>query len=130
MRNELVFKNHENGYKVAKILLDEGKVVMLSYEEEFLVLNWEWCESGYADRNEVVFMPRDEFDEKYCEIVDEDESQENLMNDITKDYLNGTLGAVLAPRIAKFKNDITSIGKQILYKSFQYQTDESNNKLQ
>ena len=33
------------------------------------------------------------------------------MNDITKDYLNGTLGAVLAPRIAKFKNDITSIGK-------------------
>ena len=71
MKNELVFKSHENGYKVAKILLDEGKVVMLSYEEEFLVLNWEWCESGYADRNEVVFMPRDEFDEKYYEIVDE-----------------------------------------------------------
>ena len=53
------------------MLLDEGKVVMLSYEEEFLVLNWEWCESDYADRNEVVFMPRWEFEEKYCEIVDE-----------------------------------------------------------
>ena len=109
MKNELVFKNHENGYKVAKMLLDEGNVVLLSYEEEFLVLNWEWCESGYADRNEVVFMPRDEFDEKYCEIVDEDESYENLMNDITKDYLNGTLGSVLAPRIAKWKDDISSI---------------------
>ena len=35
MRNELVFKNHENGFKVAKMLLDEGNVVMLSYEEEF-----------------------------------------------------------------------------------------------
>ena len=109
MRNELVFKNHENGFKVAKILLEEGKVVMLSYEEEFLVLNWEWCESGYADRNEVVFMPRDEFDEKYCEIVDEDDYYENLMNDITKDYLDGTLGSVLAPRIAKWKDDISSI---------------------
>ena len=71
MKNELVFKNHENGYKVAKILLDEGKVVMLSYEEEFLVLNWEYGEDGYADRNCVVFMPRWEFEEKYDEIVDD-----------------------------------------------------------
>ena len=39
MKNELVFKNHENGFKVAKMLLDEDNVVMLSYEEEFLVLN-------------------------------------------------------------------------------------------
>ena len=109
MKNELVFKNHKNGYKVAKILLDEGNVVMLSYEEEFLVLNWEYGEDGYADRNEIVFMPRWEFDEKYCEIVDEDDHYENLMNDITKDYLNGTLGAVLAPRIAKWKDDISSI---------------------
>ena len=37
MKHELVFKNHENGFKVAKMLLDEGNVVMLSYEEEFLV---------------------------------------------------------------------------------------------
>lgn len=71
MKNELVFKNHSRGLGVAKALLDEGNVVMLSYEEEFLVLNWEWCESGYADRNEVVFMPRWELEEKYCEIVDD-----------------------------------------------------------
>lgn len=70
MKNELVFKNHENGFKVAKMLLDEDNVVMLSYEEEFLVLNWEWSEHG-ADRNDVVFMSRWEFDEKYCEIVDD-----------------------------------------------------------
>ena len=71
MKHELVFKNHENGFKVAKMLLDEGNVVLLSYEEELLVLNWEWCESGYADRNEVVLMPKWEFEEKYCEIVDD-----------------------------------------------------------
>ena len=109
MRNELVFKNHSRGLGVAKALLDEGNVVMLSYEEEFLVLNWEYGEDGYADRNCVVFMQKWEFEEKYCEIVDEDDYYENLMDDITKDYLNGTLGSVLAPRIAKWKNDISSI---------------------
>ena len=71
MKNELAFKNHENGFKVAKMLLDEGNVVLLSYEEELLIINWKWCESGYADRNEVVFMSEWEFEEKYCEIVDD-----------------------------------------------------------
>ena len=70
MKNELTFKNHDNGFKVAKMLLDEDYVVMLSYEEDLLILNWEWSERG-ADRNDVVFMRRDEFDEKYCEIVDD-----------------------------------------------------------
>ena len=73
MRNQLVFKNHENGYQVAKILLDEGKVVMLSYEEEL------------------------------------DELSESILNDVAKDYVNGTLGSILAPRIAKWKKDISSI---------------------
>ncbi len=109
MKNELVFKNHSRGLGVAKALLDEGNVVMLSYEEEFLVLNWEYGEDGYADRNCVIFMQRWEFDEKYCEIVDEDGCYEDLMNDITKDYSNETLGSVLAPRIAKWKDDISSI---------------------
>ena len=71
MRNELVFKNHSRGLGVAKALLDEGNVVMLSYEEEFLVLNWEYGEDGYADRNCVIFMQEWEFEEKYCEIVNE-----------------------------------------------------------
>ena len=70
MKHELAFKNHDNGFKVAKMLLDENYVVMLSYEEDLLILNWEWSERG-ADRNDVVFMERWEFDEKYCEIVDD-----------------------------------------------------------
>ena len=103
MKNQLVFKNHENGFKVAKMLLDDGKVVMLSYEEEFLVLNWEWCESGYADRNEIVFMSRWEFEETL------DNHYEDIITDVAKDFANGTLANRLAPRIEKFKNDISSI---------------------
>lgn len=62
-KNEIVFKNHNKGLEVAKALLDEDYVVMLSYEEQFLVLNYEWSERG-ADRNDVVFMRRDEYEEE------------------------------------------------------------------
>ena len=61
--NEIVFKNHDKGLEVAKALLDEDYVVMLSYEEQFLVLNYEWSERG-ANRNDVVFMLRDEYEEE------------------------------------------------------------------
>ena len=60
--NELAFKDHERGMKVAKALLDENYAVLLTYEENLLIINWEWCEK-YADRNQIAFMPRYEFDE-------------------------------------------------------------------
>lgn len=74
--NEVVFNNHENGMKVARILLEEGYVVMLSYEEQLFVVNWEWCPSDYPDRNDVIFMSREVFEEKYCEIVNDEEGEE------------------------------------------------------
>jgi len=77
LQNELSFRNHENGMKVAQMLLQENYVVMLSTEEDLLILNWEWSESGWessgADRNDVIFMRRDEFEEKYYEIVKEED---------------------------------------------------------
>ena len=63
-KNEIAFKDHFNGMQVAEMLLQEGNVVMLSYEEDLLIVNWEWCESGFADRNEVVFMSRWEYEEE------------------------------------------------------------------
>ena len=102
MKNEIAFKNHSNGFKVAKMLLDEGNVVMLSYEEEFLILNWEFSEHG-ADRNDMVLMRRDEFEDLDYEY------SEGVWNEVTKAYLNNTLGGILAPRIAKWKKDISSI---------------------
>lgn len=70
-KNELTFYNHENGMKVAKMLLEENNVVMLSYEEDLLVLNWEWTPSAQPDRNYVVFMSRDEYEEEQDEIAKE-----------------------------------------------------------
>lgn len=102
MKNELAFTDYERGLDVAKALLDEGYVVMLSYEEEFLILNYEFSEHG-ADRNDVIFMQRDEYEDRL------DEQYEDIMNDVAKDFSKGTLANRLAPRIAKWKKDISSI---------------------
>ena len=102
MENEIAFTDYERGFDVAKALLDEGYIVMLSYEEEFLILNYEFSEHG-ADRNDVVLMQRDEFEETL------DNQYEDIMNDVAKDFSKGTLANRLAPRIAKWKKDISSI---------------------
>lgn len=102
MKNELTFTDYDRGFDVARALLDEGYIVMLSYEEKFLILTYEFSEHG-TDRNDVVLMRLDEYEEEL------DELAESILNDVTKDYLNNTLGDVLAPRIAKWKKDISSI---------------------
>ena len=102
MENELAFTDYERGFDVAKALLDEGYIVMLSYEEEFLILNYEFSEHG-ADRNDMVLMRRDKFEETL------DNQYEDIMNDVAKDFSKGTLANRLAPRIAKWKKDISSI---------------------
>lgn len=61
-KNEIAFKDHDRGFEVAKKLLEEEYVVMLSHEEDLLIVNWEWCEAPQANRNYVVFMSRDEYE--------------------------------------------------------------------
>ena len=53
MERELAFRNQENGLKVAKMLLEENYVVMLSKEEELLIVNYVWEPEG--DRSFVTF---------------------------------------------------------------------------
>ena len=94
MKNELVFKNHENGLKVAKMLLDEGNIVMLSYEEEFLILNWEYGEDGYADRSCVIFMQKWEIEEYEDKII------EAVLKDIATDIKGGrSIEEILGDRL-------------------------------
>lgn len=70
MRNEIAFHNKENALKVAEILLEEDNCVLLSKEEDLYIVNYEY--SQYSDRNDVIFMDREEFESKYYEIVEEE----------------------------------------------------------
>ena len=68
MKNELAFHNHENALEVARKLIEESYVVMISREEDLIILNYEWA--PYGNRNYVVFGDADE----YCKIEEgEDE---------------------------------------------------------
>ena len=101
MKNEIVCKNIDWGIKLAEMLLQEDYVVMLSREDNFLVINFLYADG--ADRNEVVLMRRDEYEDLGYEY------SEGVWDEVTEAYLNDTLGGILAPRIAKWKKDISSI---------------------
>jgi len=63
---ELHFHCWDDCQNVIDILLSEGYVVLLSREEALYVINYLWSHDD-ADRNDVVFMDRGEFEEKYYE---------------------------------------------------------------
>lgn len=65
---ELVLETPEAAFETVRQLLTEGNyVVMLSREEQFWILNYIY--SDRCDRNDVVFMSREDFDEKFCEVT-------------------------------------------------------------
>ena len=67
---ELTFRTWSDAVTVAKILMQNDYVVMLSCEEELTILNAVWSKG--CDRNEVIFMSKDYFYEN-----DEDETDGN-----------------------------------------------------
>lgn len=69
MKNELAFKSCDNCMQVARILVEENQVVMISKEENLWILNFEY--SHNSDRNDVVFMSKEEFYEQLEERNDE-----------------------------------------------------------
>ena len=61
--NELVFDCYEAAIYVAMILLKYGHyVVMLSREEQLWIVNYQYSDT--CNRNDVVFMSREDFEEE------------------------------------------------------------------
>ena len=68
---ELVFETPEAAFETVRQMLTNGHyVVMVSREEELWIVNYLY--SDLCSRNDVVFMSREDFEEKYCEVTDED----------------------------------------------------------
>ena len=69
MKNELAFEHKEAALSVAAtMLVDAHYVVMLSREESLWIVNYEY--SDLCDRNDMVFMSREDFEEKYLAVED------------------------------------------------------------
>lgn len=62
MKNEIAFHSCENCMEVARILVEESYVVLISREENLWILNYEY--SHNSNRNDVVFMSQEEFYEQ------------------------------------------------------------------
>ena len=69
---EIAVHSKENVDSIISALIDEGYVVMLSREEDLYMINYIWSQENYADRNNVVFMNREEFEYRYYERVDDE----------------------------------------------------------
>lgn len=64
---ELAFDTAAAAFETVRQMLTAGHyVVMVSREEELWIVNYIY--SDRCDRNDAVFMRRDEFEEKYCEV--------------------------------------------------------------
>lgn len=68
-KNEIAVSDKEAAMKIANILVDEEYCVMLSREEDLYIIDFEYSE--YSDRNNVIFMDRETFEQKFKEIVKE-----------------------------------------------------------
>lgn len=62
---------YEDAALLAHILIDNDYVAMISREEQLFIVSAIWSER-HADRNDVVFMDRCTFEEKYVEVSDDD----------------------------------------------------------
>jgi len=72
---EIAVHDFDDAVQIAKILIKNGNVVMLSTEEDLTIINFLWSQND-SDRNDVVLMYRDDFEMYYREVVDDDEDED------------------------------------------------------
>ena len=60
----LAVDNYEDACTIQNILLNNGYCVLMTTEENLFCLNWVWSEN-HADRNDVVFGARDEYESEW-----------------------------------------------------------------
>lgn len=69
--SELAFETAEAAFETVRQMLTDGHyVVMLSREEQLWIVNYEY--SDLCDRNDMVFMARERFEQDYCCVTDLD----------------------------------------------------------
>lgn len=63
--NEIAIKDKDVALTMAEMLISEGYCVMLSREEELYIINYEWTPSAPSDRNDVIFLSREKFEDEF-----------------------------------------------------------------
>lgn len=58
----IAVRSFEDAVTIQRILIENGNAVMITREENLWIVNWVWCDSGYADRNDVIFINRADYE--------------------------------------------------------------------
>lgn len=69
----IAVKSFEDAVIIMKVLIENGNAVMLTQEENLWIVNWVWCDSGFADRNDVIFINRAEYE---CDLWEYNQGKE------------------------------------------------------
>lgn len=79
--NEVAMHSMEDALELVKLLVSNGYVAAVSVEEELIIVNYVWT-PRFADRNEIIFQSREDFDQI------SDDSYEQGYQDGKEDILN------------------------------------------
>lgn len=71
---EIAINDYYDATTIAKILMNNNYVVMMSREEQLYIINAIWSDG--CNRNDVVFMDGCEFEEKYVEVDPNDKRED------------------------------------------------------
>lgn len=58
---EIAVDNYEDAIEIVRVLLNNNYCVMLSKEDSLYIISYVW--TAFADRNEIAFMSRDDFED-------------------------------------------------------------------
>lgn len=68
--NEIAMHSMEDALKLVKLLVNNGYVATVSVEEQLIIVNYIWT-PRFADRNEIVFKGREDFDQILDDLYDQ-----------------------------------------------------------
>ena len=68
--NEIAMHSMEEALELVKLLVRNGYVAAASIEEELVIVNYVWT-PRYANRSDIVFQSREDFDQILDDLYDQ-----------------------------------------------------------
>lgn len=81
--NEVAMHSMEDALELVRLLVTNGYVAAISVEEQLIIVNYVWT-PRFADRNEIIFQSREDFDQISDDAYEQgyQDGKEDILNEI------------------------------------------------
>ena len=81
--NEVAMHSMADALELVKLLVTNGYVAAVSVEEQLIIVNYVWT-PRFADRNEIIFQSREDFDQISDDAYEQgyQDGKEDILNEI------------------------------------------------